>query len=116
MFKTHRNFELTAGVKNNTIAVFVDGPLVSVIYHKTCVFKYNRLTGELTLNNGGWDTVSTRAVLKNALSQIGFTFERNRKKENMILDRDGKLVAHFTGALKIRPAKGLAKYKIELAA
>ena len=114
MFKTHRTFELTAGVKNNTIAVFAGSDWARVMYHQTIVFSINRNTGEITLDNGGWDTVSTRAVIGRALVQVGFSLQRNRKKENLIVDSEGKLVAHFEGYLKFKPGKGLAKYTIKL--
>lgn len=114
MFKTHRTFELTTGVKNNTIAVLSTNNVVSVLYHKTVVVEYNYNTRTLKLDNGGWDTVSTRAVIANAIGQLGFKFQRNRKKENLILDNDGKLIAEFNGYLIVKPSKvGLKAIQIK---
>lgn len=68
MFKTHRTYDLTTGVKSSTIAVFNQGKVLTVIYHKTPVVI--KAGSTIVLNNGGWDTVSTRAVINRALSLL----------------------------------------------
>ncbi len=76
MFKTHRTYELTTGVKNNTIAVVAKSNLIEVLYHETIVVTAVRKKSkdgfkwEVALSNGGWDTVSTKAVINRALEQI----------------------------------------------
>jgi hypothetical protein len=81
MFKTHRTYDLTTGVKNNSIAVMGDAAgNTKVMYHKTIVFTYVADTQEIILNNGGWDTVSTRAVINRALEEIGHHARLFRKK------------------------------------
>lgn len=52
MFKVHRSFNLTTGVKNNTIAVVNNEDGITVVYHKTPVFRAWR-TGTIELDNGG---------------------------------------------------------------
>lgn len=69
MFKIHRTFDLSTGVKNNSIAVISDAASTIVIYHNTRVFVATKKC--ITLYNGGWDTISTRTVINNALSKIG---------------------------------------------
>lgn len=108
MFKTHRTFDLTTGVKSKTIAVFRDADAVSVVYHKTTVFKAYR-SGCVELNNGGWDTVSTRAVINQALSESGLlTSFLFRKKNVTYLTHDG-VTSEFKGMaqLNAKPATKL---------
>lgn len=81
MFKTHRTFDLTTGVKNATISVVNTTQAIYVVYHKTLVFSYNRKTNKIHLDNGGWNTISTRTVINNALSQVdGFGHFRLENK------------------------------------
>ena len=70
MFKTHRTYTLRTGVKNNAIAVlnWNNGQNVCVIYHSTPVVQ--KEGKKIVITNGGWDTVSTRAVINRALEQM----------------------------------------------
>jgi hypothetical protein len=80
MFKTHRTYELTTGVKNNTIAVIAEIYSTKVIYHKTVVFTLDhKPKDKITLRNGGWDTISTRLVINRALEQCESHFRIERK-------------------------------------
>lgn len=96
MFKTHRSYELTTGVKNNTIAVLARSNLIEVIYHKTIVVTAHKkqLGWEAAIDNSGFDTVSTRAVINRALEQIdGF--------EDVFLERvKGQTLLNFKGDRK----------------
>lgn len=67
MFKTHRTFELTNGVKNNSIAVVITGTETCVLYHNTTVFRHVHKTNKVYLNDGGWNTISTKIVINRAL-------------------------------------------------
>jgi hypothetical protein len=113
MFKTHRTFDLTQGVKNASIAVVLNPYKTQVIYHKTVVVTYNHSTDTLELDNGGWDTISTRAVINRALDQLplGFKLIRNKKKETELHDAEG-FVCMFEGYTRIvkAPAGRLGKY------
>lgn len=106
MFKTHRTFSLETGVKNNSIAVIKYGQenepnwLIDVIYHKTIVVsKRGRV---VTLRNGGWDTISTRAVINRALEQIAssVTF-LHRVKGQTMLTQNG-ITKPFTDGMSIK--------------
>lgn len=69
MFKTHRTYSLSTGVKGNTLAVINHSPNdISVIYHSTMVVRKHGQT--ITLMHNGWDTVSTRIVINRALEQL----------------------------------------------
>ena len=81
MFKTHRTFDLSTGVKNNTIAV-VHGKTLTVVYHKTIVVE--RTGKKITLRDGGWETISTRHVINNALRQMGLRMWLEKKKINKV--------------------------------
>lgn len=94
MFKVHRSFDLVTGVKNNTIAVLNNVNEISVIYHETVVFKAtNHLGLRIELENGGYDTISTRSVINRALEQ--FNEFRGvyliRVKGKTMLSRNGRL-------------------------
>jgi hypothetical protein len=94
MFKTHRTFDLTTGVKNKSIAVFNNlentGEL-RVIYHKTTVFSYFVGDDEVMLRDGGYDTVSTRIVINQALSELGHSgILLERIKGTTMLNINGK--------------------------
>ena len=80
MFKTHRTYELTTGVKNNTIAVFNNCTETLVLYHKTLVVHYQPRYKRIILRDGGWDTISTRAVINQALSQLPTNAQLIRKR------------------------------------
>lgn len=107
MFKTHRTYQLTTGVKNNTIAVINHLDKIEVVYHNTIVVsakkkiekapKLNRWI--ITLNNGGWDTISTRTVINRALEQLNVPGRLERKKINKVLTtifKDGENILPFT--------------------
>ena len=90
MFKIHRTFNINTGVKNNSIAVINNPGHIQVIYHETIVVEAIRKTKKassnewfVTLNNGGWDTISTRIVINRALEQLpgfGRSYFLYRKK------------------------------------
>lgn len=85
MFKVHKSYNLYTGVKNNTIAVLCHGADIFVTYHSTVVFHYNDNTRLIQLNNGGWDTLSTRLVINRALSEINADAYMYREKGNTML-------------------------------
>lgn len=110
MFKVHRTFTLSTGVKNASIAVVADGSRVDVIYHKTLVVSKRGKT--VTLRNGGWDTISTRAVINQALRELGTPYRLDRKKGVTVLieDRDigfsrvRDVVGPFVSGMKFKVA------------
>lgn len=110
MFKTHRTYCLTTGVKNNTIAVFCDGvkDTVKVIYHKTIVVDANKK--KIKLNNGGWDTISTRTVINRALEELNsdYRLERKRIKKvttTVLYNRVTEKFHDFNGTIEIKVGK-----------
>lgn len=84
MFKAHRSYDLTTGVKSKTIAVFNSGSKIRVLYHKTIVVYASKR--QIILDNGGWDTVSTRHVINTALYELGSSYRlvRNKGKTKLI--------------------------------
>jgi hypothetical protein len=74
MFKNYRRYELSQGVKSARLAVFSDAWRIQVLLHKTVVVDavFNRRTKawEVTLDHGGWDTISSRLVINQALCQM----------------------------------------------
>lgn len=112
MFKTHRTYDLSTGVKNNSIAVLNNIGTVYVTYYKTVVFfaKLKRAKGtwEVTMDNGGWDTISTKIVINRALEQIaGFNGSRIEKKKiksvsTLVFTNSKSKSVPFTGLLTVK--------------
>jgi hypothetical protein len=106
MFKVHRSFTLSTGVKNNSIAVVVTPVETTVVYHNTVVFKFDSGTKAVTIRNGGYDTISTRTVINRALAEIGSEFSLVRIKGETMLQREtinGTFRAPFNGKAKLYP-------------
>lgn len=107
MFATHRSFTLETGVKNSSIAVLNTptrtGCEVSVIYHKTVVVQTKG--SKIILANGGWDTVSTRAVINRALAELGTpaTFLYRKKGQTYLASPGGDVP--FNGCAVIRAVR-----------
>ena len=100
MFKTHRTYDLSTGVKNNTIAVLSDGTTTKVIYHRTIVVSKKART--VTLSNGGWDTISTRAVINRALEQLCLSeCYLFRKKGQTLITQNG-IIKPFVSGMTIK--------------
>jgi hypothetical protein len=102
MFKVHRSYSLSTGVKNNSIAVINNGSKLTVVYHSTAVVQKTGKT--ITLMNGGWDTVSTRAVINRALEQLcSASAHLFRKKGETFLFHNGITEPFISGmTLKCR--------------
>lgn len=102
MFKTHRSYDMTTGVKNNSIAVLAEPYRTQVIYHKTIVFTLDRKAkSKITLRNGGWDTISTRHVINRALQLEAprLTIERRviKKQRVTVLVHDDVVLPFVDG-------------------
>jgi hypothetical protein len=70
MFKKYRSFTLDQGVKTPSLAVVCHAGYIMVLLHDTLVFSAKEGKNRkwiATLNNGGYDTVSTRLVINQAL-------------------------------------------------
>ena len=99
MFKVHRSFTLSTGIKNSSIAVVNDGEFIVVVYHKTRVVEKRR--DKVIISDGGWDTVSTRMVINQALSELGSDAYLYRKKGRTMLHYNG-VNTDFQGIASIR--------------
>ncbi len=108
MFKTHRTYSLTTGVKGPTLAVVSDGSRVDVVYHKTLVLSKRGKT--ITLRNGGWDTISTRAVINRGLHEMLGTYATylERVKGETVLHQNtnqGCITKPFVSGMRIKVAQ-----------
>lgn len=114
MFKVHRNFDLSTGVKNNTIAVVNDGNGgISVVYHKTLVVEAR--SSKITLRDGGWNTVSTRLVINQALSEMGHRVYLFTKKGETLISING-VVKPFVSGMTLNRRKLLSVIQSQEAA
>lgn len=108
MFKVHRSFNLSTGVKNNSIAVINCSPSkLVVVYHKTPVVQKNGNT--ITLRNGGWESLSTCIVINNVLEQLPEVSGHyvRRVKGSMVLETPNGQ-KQFISGMQIRPKKACA--------
>jgi hypothetical protein len=55
------------------------GDILKVKYHNTNVVTVNRLTGEVILDTGGWETVTTKTRMNQTARQFGFGFHVYQK-------------------------------------
>lgn len=105
MFKTYRTFDLRTGVKSKALAVINLGKNLAVILHQTVVL---RTAGKsIILDNGGWDTQSTRIVINQALNCLGvgpFYLFRS-KGETLIQYPDGSRKP-FTRGMRLSMNQG----------
>lgn len=109
MFGVHKNFDLTTGVKNNTICVINDAHnLTQVVYHKTIVFTHQKKrtasinpTGIITLRTGGHDTVSTRLVINRALEKSNTDWRIVRKNGRSFLKDSNGLIMPLVDGMEL---------------
>lgn len=74
-----KNFDIYVAKKYGTVRVSHGGTqvfpdsatVVSVQLHATVVFRLNMVNNILTLDTGGWRTVTTKAAINHALRQVG---------------------------------------------
>lgn len=71
---------------------FFDGDTneYKMYYHSTCVARYNRLTGNVVLNNGGYITKTAVVRMNQFAAMHGLTF--------YVFRRDGSMWVDFTNA------------------
>lgn len=110
-----RNFDINKARKYGNVTVIHNedspkGEVVHVRLHKTIVFRYDRETGRVTLNSGGWHTLTTKTAINTALKQVRQDLDYRRVS---VFQRKGDWFVSFgTGAevpfkdgmmLEIRP-------------
>ena len=100
MFKTHRSYDLETGVKNNSIAVLNRGKNVYVTYHKTLVVK--KIGRTVTLDNGGWNTISTKMVQNRALELICSSVCNLYKVKGVMMLTQNGIVKPYVNGMKIK--------------
>ncbi len=112
MFNTNRTYLLTTGVKSKSLAVICSSHGgVSVIQHKTVVFSLSASGKRVIIQNGGWDTVSTRITINRALKQApGFEgWSLRRVKGKTMVYCQEKAVSPFHGFMELKPVTHAAQ-------
>jgi len=61
-----------------------DGTHVCVVYHATCVVRFN--SDEIVLNSDGWRTVTTKLRMNQASNQYGLGFNVYQKEHVWYVD------------------------------
>lgn len=68
--KTERPFKYHGKVKTGTRVQAIDNYTIAIVYHGTPVVTIEK-DGMVTLNTGGWPTVTTKVRMEEALEPIG---------------------------------------------
>ncbi len=85
-----RSFELFGTRKRfGNVTIEKDKDTVYVILHSTIVVEYNRRSGDIRLNNGGWYTVTTKTCINEALRQLKYPGRVYQEKGEWYLYLDG---------------------------
>lgn len=72
--------------KNNTVVL--QGPrYLRVILHQTEVVSFDRKTRQVTLNSGGWRTVTTKARMNQTAREYGLGFSVRQSKGAWYVER-----------------------------
>lgn len=64
-----RSFNITKTTKQSNIQVMHHEGEIHVQLHRTIVFSL-KLNGDIVLNSGGWQTVTTKTAINRAFSQL----------------------------------------------
>lgn len=67
-----RTFDINKPGRYGNVTVYGDDLTIKVKLHNTIVVSYDKRTKMVTLNSGGWRTMTTKTAINNALSQLGF--------------------------------------------
>src|ERR1035437_7356289 len=96
-------FDLSTGAKTSSLSVLNNGKgLIQVLYLKTIVFTFKETpkTKVFTLDDGGWDTVSTRFAINRAMRELFLPYELIRKKKRtMLFETNKKIISEFMGSV-----------------
>lgn len=65
-----RSFKIDRTKKYSNVAVFSSPELLKITLHSTDVIVFDRQRGMIKLNSGGWNTVTTKTAINNALRQL----------------------------------------------
>ena len=62
---------------------------INVVYHSTKIFSWDKETGTITLNTGGWETYTTKKRMNQCLEEFGFTAKVYQKDFNWFCNYEG---------------------------
>lgn len=98
-----RNFEINGTKKRfGNVTIEREGIYTRVILHKTCVVELNNMSNIVTLNTGGWNTVTTKATINNAMKQIaGLESVQVFQRKGQWLVSVGKKEVEFQDGMRI---------------
>lgn len=76
--------------------------MISVIYHKTEVVKYNTTTKKLVLNTGGWLTKTTKTRMNQASNQFNLGYSVKQIKGQWLVSIENKEIIFNDDKLEIQ--------------
>lgn len=82
--------------------VIDDAAEYSCVYHSTEVFRLDKKTGRVFLNDGGWDSVTTRARINDCAGALGLDLGIHRSKGETVVTCNG-VTYPFSGTLECQP-------------
>lgn len=72
---------------NTTTTIDGHGRIDSVTLHHTRILEIDWGKGEITVNTGGYNTVTTQTRLNQAFNQLGLPFRASRKGGVMVIHK-----------------------------
>lgn len=91
-----KSFEINS-TKNRfgTVTIIRNINCLSVQLHRTVVVFQDKTNDIVTLNTGGWHTVTTKTAMNEALRQLGVKAYVSQKKGQWYVTIEGKTVEYF---------------------
>lgn len=79
----------TQEVRGVATSIRTEGDITYVNYHGTDVVAFNRDTGRIVLDHGGWLTVTTKTRMNQASNQFGLGFQVYQENFEWFVAIDG---------------------------
>jgi hypothetical protein len=95
----------TMEIGKHRTSVYTEDGWTKVVYHSTCVIKWN--DKEIILNSGGWRTLTTKARINQASNQFGLGIKVFQKNDEwfVTVPTDGGLTFNFEDNIKLNRVK-----------
>ena len=81
-------------IGSHATAIFIENGITTVRYHSTDIVKFG--TGRITLNTGGYFTVTTKTRMNQASSQFDLGYKVYQSKSHWYVEYHGR-VLYFKG-------------------
>lgn len=90
-------------ISRNNTSIKNDAYGISVTLHGTTVFEFNKRSGEIKLDSGGWMTSTTKNRINQAFNKLGLAYTLSQKEgEWHVYDRKSGDVIPFEDGMIIQ--------------